>query len=91
MIDKFVLLVEDNADDEELAIFAFKQAKLLNDVVVVRDGEEALDYLFGRSSCAVGEARLPQVILLDLKPRNSVGSKCSIASERTRAPLESQW
>jgi two-component system response regulator len=67
MTDKFVLLVEDNADDEELALFAFKQAKLLNDVVVVRDGEEALDFLFGRSSCAVGEARMPQVILLDLK------------------------
>jgi two-component system response regulator len=63
MTDKFVWPVENNADGEELAIFGLSKPN----VVVVRDGEEALDYLFGRSSCAVGEACLLQVIWLDLK------------------------
>jgi CheY-like chemotaxis protein len=67
MIDKLILLVEDNPDDEELTLLALKQGKILHDVVVARDGVEALDYLFGTGSYAGRDVRLPQVILLDLK------------------------
>jgi len=67
MIDALILLVEDNPDDEELTLLALKQGKILNDVIVARDGVEALDYLFGTGSYAGRDVRLPQVILLDLK------------------------
>ena len=58
---KMILLVEDNADDEALALRAFRHNQMNNPVVVVRDGAEALDYLF-----AVDSAQ-PAVIFLDLK------------------------
>lgn len=63
-----ILLVEDNPDDEELTLMALKQSHVLNLVIVVRDGEEALEYLFctGRYSDQEPFA-LPQVVLLDLK------------------------
>ena len=68
MNQKNILLVEDNPDDEELTLMAFKRNKLVNDVVVVHDGEEALDYLFGTGSYTGRDlADVPQVILLDLK------------------------
>ena len=62
-----VLLVEDNPDDAELALHAFKQARFANRIKVAADGEDALDYLFGRGQYAnrLSEAR-PQIILLDL-------------------------
>jgi two-component system, response regulator len=66
--EKVILLVEDNADDEDLTLRALKKSNIMNRVVVARDGVEALDYLFMRGSFAtrdVGEQ--PQVILLDLK------------------------
>lgn len=65
MNSKVILLVEDNADDEELALLAFKKSNLANEVIVVRDGEEALDYLLGGNGREPGV--LPQVVLLDLK------------------------
>src|SRR5688572_32387226 len=69
--DKLILLVEDNRDDEELAIRALKKNNIQNAVVVARDGVEALEYLFGpgSGSGSGGDADapvLPQVILLDL-------------------------
>lgn len=65
---KTILLVEDNQDDEELALLAFKKGSLANDVVVARDGVEALDYLFATGSFAGRDpAGLPQMVLLDLK------------------------
>jgi two-component system response regulator len=68
MSQKVILLVEDNADDEELALLAFAKSNLANEVVVARDGEEALDYLFGTGTYAGRDAGiLPQVVLLDLK------------------------
>ena len=68
MDSKAILLVEDNQADEDLAILALKKNKFRNDVVVARDGAEALDYLFGTGSYASKEApRLPAMILLDLK------------------------
>jgi two-component system response regulator len=68
MKDKIILLVEDNQNDEELTLRALKKSQILNRVVVVRDGVEALDYLFSRGSHASRPSNeIPQVILLDLK------------------------
>jgi len=55
-----ILLVEDNEDDEKLTLMAFEKNGIANKVVVVRDGEEALEYLFGTED-------KPQVIMMDLK------------------------
>lgn len=67
-MDNVILLVEDNADDELLTLRAFKKANIANDVVVARDGVEALDYLFGTGAHASRDtSHQPQVILLDLK------------------------
>src|SRR2546426_4252153 len=69
MVDKrIVLLVEDNPDDEALTLRALKKNNILNEVVVARDGAEALDYLLG-SDGKSGRIRLDQlsVVLLGLK------------------------
>lgn len=68
MNKKFILLVEDNRDDEELTIMAFEQSGINSEVEVVRDGAEALDYLFGTGTYAQRDiSPKPTVILLDLK------------------------
>lgn len=68
MTKKIILLVEDNRDDEELTLLAFEQSGIVNEVVVVRDGAEALDYLFGTGTHANRDLNdMPSVILLDLK------------------------
>ena len=68
MSKKAILLVEDNPDDEELTLRSLKQSNILNDVVVVRDGVEALDYLYGSGSYANRDTTVtPAIILLDLK------------------------
>ena len=65
---RIILLVEDNADDEELMLRALRKSNVLNEIIVARDGVEALDYLFGEGSYAGRDLRImPQVILLDLK------------------------
>lgn len=61
-----ILLIEDSSSDEELTLRALRRAKIANDVVVVRDGAEALDYLFTRGAYAGRSSGLPQVVLLDL-------------------------
>ena len=68
MNKKIILLVEDNPDDELLAIRALEKNNIMNEVVVARDGTEALDYLFGAGAYASRDMSvMPQVILLDLK------------------------
>ncbi|MCW8129010.1 MAG: response regulator [Planctomycetota bacterium] len=66
MTDKTILLVEDNPDDELLTLRALSKSKVTNKVVVVRDGQEALDYLFHQGEYAQSEHALPTLILLDL-------------------------
>jgi len=66
--EQTILLVEDNNDDAELAMRAFRRAKVTNPLIRVRDGVEALDYLFGRGKYTERDVRdLPAVTLLDLK------------------------
>ncbi len=68
MSERVILLVEDNPSDEELTLRALKKSNILNRVVVMRDGAEALDYLFARGAHASRSAdEVPQVVLLDLK------------------------
>jgi len=58
-----ILLVEDNPDDVDLALHALRKNNLTNRIQVVRDGEEALDFIFGKGA----DSNRPKVILLDLK------------------------
>ena len=68
MNEKIILLVEDNPDDEELTLRALKKNNIQNDVVIARDGVEALDYLFGTGAYAGRDtSNVPSVTLLDLK------------------------
>jgi two-component system, response regulator len=68
MAEKKILLVEDNPDDEALTLRALKQSKLANEIVITRDGTEALDFLFGTGAYEGRDvAQTPGVVLLDLK------------------------
>lgn len=68
MNEQIILLVEDNPDDEELTLLALKKRQIPGEVVIVRDGEEALDYLFANGHYAGRDvSHPPRVILLDLK------------------------
>jgi two-component system response regulator len=68
MDNKVILLVEDNPRDEALTLRALKKSNIVNDVIVARDGVEALDYLFGTGTYTGRDtADLPQLVLLDLK------------------------
>ena len=88
MEDRIILIVEDNPDDEALTIRALKKNNIGNRVVVVRDGVEALDFLFCTGAYASRDSKdMPQVTLLDLKLPKVDGLevlKRIRADERTR-------
>lgn len=68
MENGIILLVEDNLDDEELTLRALKKGNILNEVVVTRDGAEALEYLFGTGAYEGRDLSvMPLMILLDLR------------------------
>ena len=63
-----ILLVEDNPDDEELTLLAFRNNRIANPIIVVRDGAEALDFLFRTGKYAGRDIHTnPRMVLLDLK------------------------
>ncbi|MGY2050120.1 response regulator [Methylobacterium sp. JK268] len=64
---KPILLVEDNPNDIELTLAALEKSQLANDIVICRDGAEALDYLYRRGRYEDRDLRDPAVVLLDLK------------------------
>jgi two-component system, response regulator len=88
MNERTILLVEDNSSDEELTLRALRKSNILNEVVVARDGSEALDYLFGRGAYAGRDVNdIPQVVLLDLNLPKMGGVetlRAIRADERTR-------
>ena len=67
MSEKSILLVEDNSDDEALTLRALKRNNVLNEVVVARDGVEAINYLFAEGNYADRDSSImPEIVLLDL-------------------------
>jgi CheY-like chemotaxis protein len=62
-----ILLAEDNPNDVELVLAALKEARLVNDIAIAHDGEQALDYLYRRGAHAGRGGPQPAVVLLDLK------------------------
>jgi two-component system, response regulator len=88
MSERYILLVEDNPDDEELTLLSLRKNNLAHDIVVVRDGVEAIEFLFGNGQYAQRDvAQVPTVILLDLKLPKLDGLgvlKRLRADERTR-------
>ena len=67
-MEKMILLVEDNPNDEELTLRALRKANIANEVAIARDGQEALDFLFATGKYAGREpTTMPAVVLLDLK------------------------
>jgi two-component system response regulator len=67
MRNHMILLVEDNADDEALTLRAFRKNQLETEIIIARDGQEALDILFATGTYAGQERALPELVLLDLK------------------------
>ena len=88
MSERYILLVEDNPDDEELTLLSLRKNNLAHDIVVVRDGVEAVEFLFGNGQYAHRDvSHVPTVILLDLKLPKLDGLgvlKRLRAEERTR-------
>jgi two-component system response regulator len=88
MMDKYILLIEDNPGDIELTRRALRKGKILNELVVVEDGQEAIDFLFHAGRFADDPPRpLPTLTLLDLKLPLVDGLEvlaCIRASEKTR-------
>lgn len=85
---KPILLVEDNPNDLELTLIALERSQLANEVIVVRDGAEALDYLHAREAYARREQGNPAVVLLDLKLPKVDGLEV-LAEIRNTASLKS--
>ncbi len=88
MTDRYILLVEDNPDDEELTLLSLRKHNLGHEIIVVRDGVEAVDFLLGTGQYAGRDiSKAPTVVLLDLKLPKLDGLgvlKRLRADERTR-------
>jgi CheY-like chemotaxis protein len=88
MTDRYILLVEDNPDDEELTLLSLRKNNLAHEIIVVRDGVEAIEFLFGTGQYSGRDlSKTPTVILLDLKLPKLDGLgvlKRLRADERTR-------
>ena len=88
MTERYILLVEDNPDDEELTLLSLRKNNLAHEIVVVRDGVEAIEFLFGNGRYTGRDlSRTPTVVLLDLKLPKLDGLgvlKRLRADERTR-------
>jgi two-component system, response regulator len=88
MRQKLVLLAEDNPDDEVLTVRSLRQAKVANEIVVTRDGQEALDFIFAKGGFSGRDAAdLPTLVILDLKMPKLSGIEVLQklrADERTR-------
>ena len=88
MSERYILLVEDNPDDEELTLLSLRKNNLAHEIIVVRDGVEAIEFLFGTGQYANRDViQAPTVILLDLKLPKLDGLgvlKRLRADERTR-------
>src|SRR5579863_3323101 len=68
MLNKLVLLIEDNIDDERLTLRALRKNNIMNEVVVAYDGQEGLDYLFAEGAYTGRDhSVMPAVVILDLK------------------------
>ncbi len=65
--ENYILLVEDNPDDVELTLLAFKKNNFANEIKVVEDGEEAINFLLGENGGGISKFGYPELILLDLK------------------------
>lgn len=89
MPERYILLVEDNPDDEELTLLSLRKNNLGHEIIVVRDGVEAIDFLFGSGQYAGRDiSRAPTIVLLDLKLPKLDGLgvlKRLRADERTRS------
>jgi two-component system response regulator len=86
-MERTILLVEDEADDEELTLRALKQNRITNKVIVARDGAEALEFLTANKHATRGESILPQLVVLDLRLPKIDGFevlKCIRADDQTR-------
>jgi two-component system response regulator len=89
MIKRNILLVEDNPDDVALTLRALNKNNIANEVIVAKDGVEALDYLFGEGTYASRDATsVPAVILLDLKLPRIDGLE---VLERLRKDERTKW
>ena len=91
-MNRLILLVEDNEDDEVLTIDALRTGGITNQIVVARDGEEALNYLFGTGSYAArGPGELPAVVILDLRlpkiPGLEVMRRIRMSDRTRRLPI----
>ncbi|HKY21460.1 MAG TPA: response regulator [Vicinamibacterales bacterium] len=84
-----ILLVEDNPDDVDLTLRAFDKSNIANEIVVARDGQEALDYLFAAGEFAGRDVHVtPAVVLLDLKLPKVDGLE---VLKRMRADARTHW
>ncbi len=88
---KPILLVEDNPNDIELTLAALESSQLANEIVICRDGAEALDFIYRRGVHEKRQAQDPAVVLLDLKLPKVDGLEVLAKIKGTRSPARCRW